>query len=154
MRELLSQTETTEVRIRSLKVGIDTGILRFMETAPTYRITSRSGNVIANDLPRSAPAVQLHEGTLSKGNRLPKDLSPGESTIVSYPLVEGRLICRVTRTDGTVPIVNMGVSFDFVEPDPVQSKSKPKVAAMLEKQVGEAIEGTKARRGRGRKASP
>jgi hypothetical protein len=119
-----------------------------METAssPSYRITTKSGTIIGNDLPRSAPAIQLHEGTLSKGDKPPKDLSVGESSVVSYPLVECSLICRVTRTDGQVPIVNMGASFDFVEPDPVPKKSKPKVETNSEE------EPVKVRRGRGRRA--
>lgn len=120
-------------------------------TSPAYRITTKSGVVIANDLPRSAPAIQLHEGTLSKGNKPPKDLAVGESSVVSYPLIEGRLVCRVTRTDGTVPIVNMGVSFEFVETDPVP-KGKPKVSDSLATQVNGAIEDVKVRRGRGKRA--
>jgi hypothetical protein len=125
-----------------------------METAPTYRITSRSGNIIADDLPRSAPSIQLHEGTLSKGDKLPKDLLPGESSTVSYPLVDGCLVCRVTRTiEGIVPESADRLPIKFVEPDPVP-KGKPKVAAMLESQMDQAIEGVKVRRGRGRKASP
>jgi hypothetical protein len=127
-----------------------------METAssPSYRITTKSGTIIGDNLPRSAPTIQLHEGTLSKGDKPPKDLSVGESSIVSYPLVDGSLVCRVTRTDGQAPIVNMGVSFDFVEPDPIpkKAKEKPKVATMLESQMSEAIEETKVRRGRGRRA--
>jgi hypothetical protein len=128
--------------------GIDTGILGFMETAssPSYRITTKSGIVVSNDLPRSAPAIQLHEGALSKGDKPPKDLSVGESPIVSYPLVEGSLVCRVTRTDGQVSIVNTEASFDFVEPDPVPKKSKSKVETNSEE------EPVKVRRGRGRRA--
>jgi hypothetical protein len=127
-----------------------------METAssPSYRITTKSGIVVSDNLPRSAPAIQLHEGTLSKGNKPPKDLSIGESSIVSYPLVEGSLVCRVTRIDPSGFSAEPTRPIEFVEPDPIpkKAKDKPKVAAMLESQMSEAIEGTKVRRGRGTRA--
>lgn len=124
--------------------GIDTDILRSMETtSPTYRIATKSGTVIADNMPRSAPVIQLHEGVLSKGNLHPKDLEIGKSTVVAYPLIEGRLICRVTRTDGIIPIVNMGSSFDFVEPDPIPTKGKSESKE----------QSARVRRGRGRNAS-
>lgn len=86
---------------------------------------------------------------MSKGDKLPRDLDPGESSIVAYPLVEGSLVCRVTRTDGHIDD-GMYEPIEFVEPDPAPNK-KPKVAAMLETATKEAIEGTKVRRGRGKR---
>lgn len=131
--------------------GIDTGnILHDMET---FRITSKSGVVIADGLPVSAPSIQLHEGIVSKGNKPPKDLLPGESSTVAYPLIQGRLVCRVTRTvKGVVPEAADKTPIEFVEPDPAP-KSKPKVSAMLERQTLAAIEDVKVRRGKGRKSS-
>lgn len=121
-----------------------------MENAsPTYRIVTQNGIAIATDLPRSAPAIQLAEGTLSKGDKLPKDLDPGESCAVAFPLVEGRLICRVTRTDRIASDGIDAKTIEFVEPDPVSAK--PKASATASKSAKDAIEETKARRGRGRK---
>lgn len=141
-----------------------------METSPFYQITSKSGIVIASDLPRSAPAIQLQEGTLSKGDKPPKELGPGESSIVVYPLVQGRLVCRVTRTIEGIVYKSAKDPIEFIEPDPVPTPSKrstfgdsmqkalderakPKSSATVTKQADAAIEETKARRGRGRKAS-
>jgi hypothetical protein len=77
-----------------------------MESTATYRITAESGVVIADGLPRSAPAIQLHEGRARDRNgRRPKDLAPGESTFVVYPLDAAKggprpeIRCAVTRTD-------------------------------------------------------
>jgi len=119
----------------------------------TFRIATESGVVIADGLPISAPSIQLHEGIVSKGDKPPKDLFPGESSIVAYPLVQGRLVCRVTRTvEGIVPEAADKTPIEFVEPDPVP-KPKPKVSAMLEKQTLAAIEDVKVRRGKERKSS-
>ena len=119
----------------------------------TYRIATESGVVIADGLPVFAPSIQLHEGVLSKGDKPPKDLLPGESAIVAYPLVQGRLVCRVTRTiEGVVPEVADKTPIEFVEPDPAP-KPKPKVSAVLERQTLAAIEDVKVRRGKGRKSS-
>ncbi len=123
-----------------------------METssAPSYRIETRSGVFIADELPRSVPSIQLHEGTLSNGDKPPKDLNPGESSTVAYPLVEGRLICRVTRIDR---IASDGIDakpIEFIEPDPIPGK--PRASTTASKSAKDAIEGTKAHRGRGRKA--
>lgn len=137
-----------------------------METSsPTYRIETRSGTVIGIDLPRSAPAIQLIDGTLSKGHKPPKELLPGESSVVSYPLVEGSLVCRVVRVDGIDSADIEPSPVEFVEPDALPKKEKRNTfsesmqAAHEERsrskaamQVKEAIEGTKARRGRNRKS--
>lgn len=125
-----------------------------METAsPAYRIATKSGIVVADNLPRSAPAIQLHEGTISKGDRHQKDLETGESSVVRYPLVDGFLICRVTKIDPSGFSVEPNRPIEFVEPDPIPKKDKPKVSASLERQAGEAVEGAKVRRGRGRSAA-
>lgn len=80
----------------------------------------------------------------------PKDLDPGESSVVSYPLVEGRLVCRVVRVDGIDSVDVEPSPIEFVEPDPVPEK--PRASSVAVKSAKEAIEGTKTRRGRGRKA--
>jgi hypothetical protein len=74
--------------------------------SPTYEIRTASGVRIAADLPRTAPAIQLHEGTITEpAAPYPKDLAPGEYTTVDYPLDGERgtkrrmLRCTVTRTD-------------------------------------------------------
>jgi hypothetical protein len=74
--------------------------------SPTYEIRTASGVRIAADLPRTAPAIQLHEGTIAEpAAPYPKDLAPGEYTTVDYPLDGERgtkrrmLRCTVTRTD-------------------------------------------------------
>lgn len=91
----------------------------------TYRIVSKSRVVIADGLPISAPSIQLHEGVLSKGDKPPKDLLPGESSTVAYPLVQGRLVCRVTRTiEGIAPEAADKTPIEFVEPDPLPTKGK------------------------------
>ena len=91
----------------------------------TYRIATKSGVVIADGLPVSAPSIQLHEGVLSKGDKPPKDLLPGESSTVAYPLVQGRLVCRVTRTiEGIAPEAADKTSIEFVEPDPLPAQGK------------------------------
>ena len=74
--------------------------------SPTYRIATERGVVIADGLPRSAPAIQLHEGRVAEpAATRPKDLAPGEFTTVVYPLDAEKgqkrpeLRCTVTRTD-------------------------------------------------------
>ncbi len=74
--------------------------------SPTYRITTANGVVIADGLPMSAPAIQLHEGKLAKvPSRHPTLLDPGQSVEVIYPLDAEKgqkrpeLRCTVTRTD-------------------------------------------------------
>lgn len=112
-----------------------------METAsPAYRITTQNGTVIADNLPRSAPVIQLHEGTLSKGDKPPKELASGESSIVSYPLIDGRLICRVARIDGIETKDIDPKLIEFVEPDPMPKK------------VETDAQPVKVRRGRGKKS--
>lgn len=88
---------------------------------PTFRIVGPSGATLADDLPISAPAIQLHEGAVAeKGATLPKNLAPGESVAVLYPLDAERgrkpptIRLTVTRTDavempndGTTPAVCM-----------------------------------------------
>jgi len=126
-----------------------------METAPTYRIMSQNGTVIATDLPRSAPVIQLQEGTLSKGDKPPKELSAGESCTVVYPLVHGCMVCRVTRTvEGIVPTAADELPIEFVEPDPLPTKSKPIVSQVGAKAASDAIAEVKtARRGRAKKVT-
>lgn len=137
---------------------IDPVILRSMETSsPAYRITTKSGIAIADGLPRSAPAIQLQEGTLSKGNKHPKDLSIGESSIVRYPLVEGSLVCRVTKTDGSFPIDTANEPIEFVEPDPVPKKEKRSAVtraldAHYAAEQAKEEPTVKVRRGRGKQA--
>lgn len=125
-----------------------------METSATYCITSQNGTVIAADLPPSSHAIQLREGFVSKGDKLPADLAPGESTIVAYPLVEGRIVCRVTRMDGCVSIANSERPIEFVDPDPVPARDKPKASEAGVKAARDAIAQVKTvRRGRGRGAA-
>lgn len=91
----------------------------------TFRIATKSRVVIADGLPVSAPSIQLHEGIVSKGDKPPKDLLPGESSTVAYPLVQGRLVCRVTRTvEGVVPEAVDKTPIEFVEPDSLPKKEK------------------------------
>jgi hypothetical protein len=73
-----------------------------METSsPTYRITTKSGIVVGNDLPRSAPAIQLQEGNTPGTCPKPTELQPGQYTTVVYPLLDKRkLECKVERIDG------------------------------------------------------
>jgi hypothetical protein len=116
-------------------------------TSPSYRITAQSGTIVADNLPRSAPAIQLHEGIVSKGDVQPMALTSGESSIVAYPLVEGRLICRVTRIDG-IDLSNIKTRLIvFVEPDPGPKKSGTKAETKPEEQP------IKVRRGRGKNMS-
>ncbi len=131
---------------------IDPVILYSMEsTSPTYRITTQSGTIVGNDLTWSSPAIQLHEGALSRFDKHPKDLDPGESSIVSYPLLSDSLVCRVTRTDGYVPIASQG-PIEFVEPDPVPKKEKRNaIAEGLDAHYAKE-EPVKVRRGRGKGA--
>ena len=104
-----------------------------MESPPLFRIVSKSGVVIADDLPLFAPSIQLIEGTLSKGDKPPKDLSFGESSVVAYPLVSDRLICRVTRVDsGAIEFLHRS-PIDFIEPDSLPQKAK-------RNPIGEALE--------------
>lgn len=113
----------------------------------TYRIATKSGVVIADGLPVSAPSIQLHEGVTSKGDKPPKDLLPGESSTVAYPLVQGRLVCRVTRTvEGAVPEAADKTPIEFVEPDTVPKRSKSKLSAMSVEEADKMIEDAKLRR--------
>ena len=129
-----------------------------METSPTYRIVSQNETIVADGLSRSAPAIQLHEGALSKGDKHPKELALGESSLVAYPLTKGRLICRVTRTDGHPDLPemsNVAIDLAFAEPDPVpEVKKKSTVARMLdEHRAKEQADSKPVRRGRGKKSS-
>ena len=123
--------------------------------SPSYRITTKSGIAIADGLPRSAPAIQLQEGTLSEGDKHPKDLSIGESSIVRYPLIKGSLVCRVTKTDGSFPIDTSNEPIEFVEPDLVPEKEKRNaIAEGLDAHYAKERakeEPVKVRRGRGKK---
>lgn len=128
-----------------------------MENVSAYRIATASGVVIGNDLLRSSPAIQLHEGIVSKGNKHPKDLDPGESSIVSYPLVSGRLICRVLRTFGDIEIATGPI--EFVEPVPPQKKEKRNpiadgLDAHYAKERANEEPTVKVRRGRGKVVVP
>lgn len=122
-------------------------------SSPSYRITTKSGTIVGDNLTWSSPSIQLHEGKPSSFDKLPKDLDPGESSIVSYPLLSDSLVCRVTRTDGCVPIVSQG-PIEFVEPDLVPKKEKRNAIAegldahYAKKRANE--EPVKARRGRGK----
>jgi hypothetical protein len=75
----------------------------FMESAsPAYRISIKSsGIVVADNLPRSAPAIQLQEGKPVVGHLHPTLLEPGDATFVVYPLEsKASITCRVQRIDG------------------------------------------------------
>jgi hypothetical protein len=102
-------------------------------TSPTYRITTKkSGIVIADNLPRSAPAIQLQEGMPVVGHLHPKDLSQGGETFVVYPLdKKASIVCKVERIDGIAE----------VQPE------KPQTQPTIEEPMPVAV-----RRGRGRKA--
>jgi hypothetical protein len=92
-------------------------------SSPTYRITTKSGIVIGNDLPRSAPAIQLQEGKVCDGLPAPVKLLSGQSTLVTYPLLTSNpkvplhLVCKVERIDGITEVVQ--------EKPQEQSKEEP-----------------------------
>lgn len=69
-----------------------------------FKITTMFGVVIADELDENAPAICLDEGRVRNGCKRPRDLAPGESTNVVYPLLSrsqggngGELGCRVER---------------------------------------------------------
>lgn len=73
---------------------------------PTFRIVGPSGAIVADGLPISAPAIQLHEGRVAEpAAPFPKELAPGEFTTVVYPLDAEKgqkrpeMLCTVMRTD-------------------------------------------------------
>lgn len=69
-----------------------------------FKITTMSGVTIADELDENAPAIRLDEGRVGGGQKRPRDLAPGESTTVVYPLLTrsqgdngGELGCHVKR---------------------------------------------------------
>lgn len=77
--------------------------------SPAYRIRTENNVTIAEGLPRTAPAIQLHEGRVAvKGERHPKDLAPGASVKVFYPLDAAKgerkreILCTVSCYDADI----------------------------------------------------
>lgn len=70
-----------------------------------FRITTKSGVTIGDELSEDAPAVRLDEGRVENGGKHPVDLVLGEQTEVSYPLLamasttKPRLFCNVRRIE-------------------------------------------------------
>jgi len=65
----------------------------------TYRIESlKTNTVLAQGLDVSSPAIRLDEGKLvDKKDPHPKQLKPGASVLVRYPLIGRELFARVIR---------------------------------------------------------
>lgn len=60
----------------------------------TFDIISPSGIALSTGLDENAPAIRLDQGRVLDNGKHPRNLEPGESTRVSYPL-EGRCVyCR------------------------------------------------------------